>query len=58
MDTVQHLLAWFQKLAVTEYIKRHDNIFKVTVVQWAVKKGIVPEGRKWRTEQWKGGKVI
>ena len=53
-ETVQHLLAGCEKLAGTEYVRRHNNALKVSAVWWAVKKdyylkeqnGMECDGRK------------
>ena len=50
-ETVQHLLAGCKKLAVLGYIKHNDNALKAIAIQWAVEKGILPEGIKCSTEQ-------
>ena len=51
-ETDQHLLAGCQKFARIGNVKRHDKGLKVIAAQWAGKKGILPGGTKWRTEQW------
>ena len=57
-ETVQHLLAGCQKLAGSEYVRRHDKALKVLAVQWCIKNGLLPEGTKWYMEKWEKGKVI
>ena len=42
-ETDQHLLAGCQKFADIGNVKRHDKSLKLIAVQWAGKKGILPE---------------
>ena len=57
-ETVQHILSGCQKLAGSEYVKRHDNALKVLAVKWAVDNELLPAETKWYTERWENGKVI
>ena len=57
-ETVQHLLAGCQKIAATEYVRRHDNALKVLAVEWCKQEGLLPEDTKWFKERWEKGKVI
>ena len=40
-----------QKLTSPRYVKHNDNALKVIALQWAVEKGILPEGIKCWTEK-------
>ena len=57
-ETDQHLRAGCQKFAGIGNVKRHDKALKVTAVQWAGEKEILPERKKWWTEQWEYRNVI
>ena len=57
-ETVQHLLAGCEKLASTEYVRRHNNALKVLAVWWAINNGILPPDTKWWKENWTKGRVI
>ena len=57
-ETVQHLLAGCEKLASTEYVRRHNNALKVMAVWWAINNGVLPPDTKWWNENWTKGRVI
>ena len=56
--TVHHLLSGYKKLAGTEYVKRHNNTFKMLAVKWATENGLLPKDTKWYTTNWERGKRI
>ena len=57
-ETVQYLLAGCEKLASTEYVRRHNNALKVMTVRWATNSGVLPPDTKWCNETWTKGRVI
>ena len=57
-ETVQHLLAGCEKLARTDYVRRHNNAWKVMAVRWTMNNGVLPPDTKWWNENWTKGRVI
>ena len=57
-ETVQHLLAGCEKLASTEYVRRHNNALKMLAVRWAINNGVLPPNTKWWNENWTKGRMI
>ena len=54
---MQHLPAGCEKLASTEYVRRHNNALKVMAVRWAINNGILPPDTKSWNENWTKGRV-
>ena len=57
-ETVDHLLSGCEKLAGTDYMKRHNNALMVLAVEWAKITKLVPDDTKWYMTSWGMGKVL
>ena len=55
---MQHLLAGCEKLASTEYVRRHNNALKMLAVRWAINNGVLPPNTKWWNENWTKRRMI
>ena len=57
-ESVDHLLSGCEKLAGTEYMKRHNNALMVMATVWGIGKGLLDEKTKWYQLTWPKGTVL
>ena len=43
-ETVENLLARYNRLAGKEYTRQHSNVLMMSTVQWCIQESIIPEG--------------
>lgn len=43
-ETVENLLARYNRLAGKEYTRQHNNVIMMSTVQWCIQESIIPEG--------------
>ena len=57
-ESVDHLLSGCEKLAGSEYLKRHNNALMVLVTEWCKDLDLLEKDVKWWEQVWEKGKVL
>jgi len=57
-ESVDHILAGCEKLAGSDYLRRHNNALMVFAIEWGKSKGLVEKDTKWYEMNWKQGTML
>ena len=57
-ETVEHLLAGCKKIAISEYLTRHNRALMVMAFAWAKEYHLVKKEVKWYKERWTRGHLL
>ena len=57
-ESLDHLLSGCEKLAGSDYLKRHNNALLVMVSEWGKDYGLIEKDTKWWELSWEKGKVL